>query len=155
MTTSASYRINSPNVIGETMEGETIVLNYQTGDYYSLNDSASTVWQLIEKNSSFRGMIDRLGVQFEAEATEIESAISSFLQELKNENLIVADSNPKETTSLENTNLETEKQEFQKPAIQKFTDMQDLLLLDPIHEVEEEGWPYAKSDDAGEEKNAG
>jgi hypothetical protein len=25
--------------------------------------------------------------------------------------------------------------------LQKFTDMQDLLLLDPIHEVDESGWP--------------
>jgi hypothetical protein len=25
--------------------------------------------------------------------------------------------------------------------LQKYTDMADLLLLDPIHEVDEQGWP--------------
>jgi hypothetical protein len=28
--------------------------------------------------------------------------------------------------------------------LQKFTDMQELLLLDPIHEVDERGWPHRK-----------
>jgi hypothetical protein len=30
---------------------------------------------------------------------------------------------------------------FTHPQLQKYTDMQELLLLDPIHEVEESGWP--------------
>ena len=38
-----------------------------------------------------------------------------------------------------------QKQHFQSPEIQKFTDMEDLLLIDPIHEVDEEaGWPNIK-----------
>src|SRR4051794_38301552 len=27
------------------------------------------------------------------------------------------------------------------PALNKYTDMQELLLLDPVHEVDEAGWP--------------
>jgi hypothetical protein len=30
---------------------------------------------------------------------------------------------------------------FGQPVLEKFTDMADLLLLDPIHEVGEAGWP--------------
>ena len=30
---------------------------------------------------------------------------------------------------------------FVTPELHKFTDMQELLLVDPIHEVTEEGWP--------------
>ena len=30
---------------------------------------------------------------------------------------------------------------FEKPVIEKFSDMQEMLLLDPIHEVSEMGWP--------------
>ena len=28
------------------------------------------------------------------------------------------------------------------PALERFTDMEDLLLLDPVHDVEEMGWPH-------------
>jgi hypothetical protein len=34
---------------------------------------------------------------------------------------------------------------FTQPVLEVYTDMQDLLLLDPIHEVDEEaGWPSPK-----------
>jgi hypothetical protein len=33
---------------------------------------------------------------------------------------------------------------FTPPALTKFTDMQDLLLLDPIHDVGSGGWPAKK-----------
>ena len=34
-----------------------------------------------------------------------------------------------------------EKPSFNAPALQKYSDMQELLLLDPIHDVDEAGWP--------------
>jgi hypothetical protein len=37
---------------------------------------------------------------------------------------------------------------FVAPVLHKHTDMQDLLLLDPIHEVDETGWPSVKKDAA-------
>ena len=33
---------------------------------------------------------------------------------------------------------------FNAPVLNKYTDMQDLLLLDPIHEVDATGWPSIK-----------
>jgi hypothetical protein len=30
---------------------------------------------------------------------------------------------------------------YAKPELQVYSDMKDLLLLDPIHDVSEEGWP--------------
>jgi hypothetical protein len=28
--------------------------------------------------------------------------------------------------------------------LERYTDMQELLLLDPIHDVDESGWPHRK-----------
>ncbi len=33
---------------------------------------------------------------------------------------------------------------FQIPVLDVYSDMQDLLLLDPIHDVDETGWPTPK-----------
>ena len=30
---------------------------------------------------------------------------------------------------------------FDPPRLEKYSDMQDYLLIDPIHEVDEPGWP--------------
>jgi len=32
---------------------------------------------------------------------------------------------------------------YAPPVLETFSDMQDLLLLDPIHEVDDAGWPMA------------
>jgi hypothetical protein len=35
------------------------------------------------------------------------------------------------------------------PKLEKYTDMEDLLLLDPIHDVQEVGWPQTSGEKAG------
>jgi hypothetical protein len=35
-----------------------------------------------------------------------------------------------------------------EPVLDKYTDMQELLLLDPIHEVDDAGWPHTLTGDA-------
>ena len=32
---------------------------------------------------------------------------------------------------------------FEAPKLSKYTDMEQLLLLDPVHDVDETGWPNA------------
>ena len=33
---------------------------------------------------------------------------------------------------------------FCEPRVETFSDLQDLFLVDPIHDVDEAGWPHAK-----------
>ena len=33
---------------------------------------------------------------------------------------------------------------YEPPQLEKYTDMQDLVLLDPVHEVDATGWPHPK-----------
>ncbi len=35
---------------------------------------------------------------------------------------------------------------YATPTLSKYTDMEELLLLDPIHEVDAQGWPIARDD---------
>ena len=37
-----------------------------------------------------------------------------------------------------------EKRPFRAPSLQRFEDMQGFLLVDPIHEVDDTGWPHIK-----------
>jgi hypothetical protein len=42
-----------------------------------------------------------------------------------------------------------ERATFIAPVLAVYTDMQDLLLLDPIHDVDEIGWPTRRDGAAG------
>ena len=37
---------------------------------------------------------------------------------------------------------------FTTPTLEIFSDMQDILLLDPVHDVDERGWPINKNNSA-------
>jgi hypothetical protein len=39
------------------------------------------------------------------------------------------------------------KRPFHAPGLQAFQDMQDMLALDPIHDVEAAGWPVPRPED--------
>jgi hypothetical protein len=41
---------------------------------------------------------------------------------------------------------QTEKKHFVAPCLHKYTDMQELLLIDPIHDVDDYGWPIIKKE---------
>ena len=39
------------------------------------------------------------------------------------------------------------RQPYSPPVLNSYTDMEELLLLDPIHDVDQAGWPMPKASD--------
>ncbi|MDQ2967709.1 MAG: PqqD family protein [Actinomycetota bacterium] len=140
------FRLNSPNVIAETIDGEAILVDLRTGSYYSIQGSGSTLWDAIAAGASVDRLADAVASAYSVEPSAAEEAVSSFCAELEREGLIVsldgmADSTPEPPFDLSSSNGQV----FSPPAVEKYTDMQDLVLLDPVHEVDERGWPHARA----------
>ena len=115
----------APQVIGETLQEETIILNLQTGTYYACQATGSLIWNLLEKGSSIEQMV----LHFEP-IPDLTLKITRFLQQLQEEQLIVS------YESMEFLSPTVDKVvPFVVPILEKHTDMQDFLELDPIHEV--------------------
>lgn len=149
MDLTKRFRINSPKVVHDSIDNEVIIIEFESGNYYSLNQSGSDIWKLIHKESSIKEIFDNLSAKYQTNSHTIEEKLWPFLNELKNENLIIEIENKDQKTSKklsikQNNNKKTDKTDFEIPILQKYSDMQDLLLLDPIHEVDEKGWPIAK-----------
>ncbi|MDZ8188162.1 MAG: PqqD family protein [Nostoc sp. ChiSLP02] len=146
--TSTIYKINTPSVAHETIDGEVVVINLKTGEYYSLLKVAAEIWNQIEKGISKQNIIAELSEQYNNINQEIQNYVDNFFEELQQEHLIKLEGNnidiPKNSkvfyTQIQTETI-TEKIEFEPPKLNKFTDMRELLLLDPIHEVNETGWP--------------
>lgn len=123
------YRINSPKVIHQIFETEVVVVNLETGSYYSVEGSGIDIWRMLEAQHEE----SEIASAFENGAAE---SARKFLHELRDEQLIVADENAKAAGEISERN-----HPLGEPRLRKFTDMRDLLLLDPIHELDEAGWP--------------
>jgi hypothetical protein len=139
--------INRAKAVYETIEGEVIIMNVETGNYYSLLGTEAAIWSLLERRVSRRQLIDEMVRRYKASRREIESAVNTFLGELGSEQLIIIGKNaeaerqnPPDAICLPDGHFE--KLSFDPPVLEKHTNMADLLLLDPIHEVDhEKGWP--------------
>jgi len=155
MSIAEKLKVNEPNVVHETIDGETILLDLNSGNYFSLDGTGAKIWEFITKKSTWRNVIEILSSENPNIKNTIESSLSAFVQELINENLLVesADDIPPADTSELETQLKATAKDFVAPKVNKYSDMQDLLLLDPIHEVDEKGWPESKELPHDEQNN--
>jgi len=145
------FKVNTPHIVHETIEGETIILNLKNGYYYSFDGIGPVIWKFIEKNAEIKQITQIFLKHFKSPEKDFVTRVMDFIARLEeNELIIPSNSNDSETTFIsidELINLmTTENSAFATPILHKYADMQDVLLLDPIHDVNEKGWPEPKKD---------
>lgn len=137
------FRVNEPNVVYEAFDEEIVAVNLDSGNYYSISRSGPKIWMDIADGSSSEEIVDRLASCYTGEQYAIVSEVEAFINRLLAEKLIVeAFELPNGRTAPNGFALE--KAPFEAPVIENYSDMQDLLMLDPIHDVDPAGWPAAK-----------
>jgi Coenzyme PQQ synthesis protein D (PqqD) len=137
------FQINSPHVVSETIQGETIVSDLTTGTYYSLEQTGAEIWEALANSVSISEIVEQLDRKYLADRAEIERAVRELARELQDESLIVeTDVAALPSSSNGQTAAAAANLPFTVPRIARHTDLQDIILLDPVHEVDDRGWPY-------------
>lgn len=145
------FRINTPTVTHETIDGEAVIINLDSGNYYSLVEVGSFIWGLIDKGASADELQNHILLTYHGDVTDVDRGVQELLAQLQQENLIVpVDEAPAAEFTQLNQPLPSqnnhEKPLFSVPSLNKYSDMQELLLLDPIHDVDDAGWPKPNPD---------
>jgi len=138
------FRVNTPTVTHETIDGEAVIINLDSGNYYSLVDAGSFIWSLIEKGASATEVQNVLLQTYQGNNQDIDQGVQELMAQLQQENLIVPVEGAGEALDVSQVVPSSnghEKPSFNAPMLNKFSDMQELLLLDPIHDVDDAGWP--------------
>ncbi len=136
------YHVNTSKTVNETLEGETIIINLETGNYYSMNKTGSILWNKIEANYSLSQILAFFEEQYSASSETIKKSILDLISFLKADDLILETKGKAKPVSLEKAN--GKKEAFVAPVIELYEDMKEMLLADPIHDVGEVGWPVLK-----------
>jgi hypothetical protein len=139
-----SFRILAGAVVSEIIDGEAVIMQMRTGHYFSTRGTGAELWDLLQRGvdlqTSARLFSDASGRSLD----EIASAIDAFVADAARHQL----GESVEVTSTTDADLQAMpalSAAWSAPVIEVFTDMEDLLLLDPIHDVSEEvGWPMQK-----------
>jgi hypothetical protein len=155
MITSKYLKVNAPNIVHETIDGETILLDLKSGNYYSLDGAGAVIWDCLTQIGNWEKVRDMFSQKNISQKKSIDDTIEKFIANLVEEGLLVptddvADFSSDGVKDFEK-NIEQAASNFIVPVVNKYSDMQDLLLLDPIHDVDEKGWPEAQEPKEEEE----
>ncbi|HUZ71431.1 MAG TPA: PqqD family protein [Stellaceae bacterium] len=140
------FHINAPAVVSEIIDGEAVIMNLKSGNYYSTAQVGSMVWGWIEQGRTRGQLLALLKASFGTVPDDFAQAVDTFIDDLIAQELVreeltdhaVPLSDGDALPPLNGTHG------FSAPVLNVYSDMKDLLLLDPIHDVDEIGWPTPK-----------
>jgi len=137
---------NAPSVVSEIIDGEAVIMNLKSGHYFSTQLVGGELWALIEAGTTESHLIGFLRRRYAITSAEATSTVASFLGQLREHSLVVEEAG-RSSVAPADASTDSAVAPFVAPVLNVYSDMEDLLLLDPIHDVAEAGWPMPKPAD--------
>jgi hypothetical protein len=148
MNADVQWGHNEASVIFERFGEEVVAIHLGTGRYYSLPGVAGDAFLLLTRPRTVSQLAKTLAAKYDAPAELIANDLSGFLSQMKDESLIAEE----RQTTVRGIEPPAESIEarlpYMPPAIHAHRDLENLFLVDPIHETGEAGWPQPKKAEA-------
>jgi hypothetical protein len=145
----ARLRLPSADVVHDVIDDQVVVVRLDTGVYYGLEGVASLAWAWLERGASLEQLHAFLRQRFPE--ADIDGSLTAFVDQLQAEGLLAPDDDVAGAGTVDAVGALTRAAvpaAFVAPRLEKYTDMQELLLIDPVHETDERGWPHPGGDRA-------
>jgi len=146
------FKVNNPYVVCDIIEGEAVIVNLNLGYYYSLRGAGVDIWESFAGGCSLEEAVRRIQGRYTGSPEEIKRSVGDLFERFKEEGFLIPLPEGEAGAALPSRGLPEggggTRPVFVPPNLEKFTDMEDILLLDPIHDVDEKGWPNRPSQPA-------
>lgn len=134
------YAVASKDIVFESFDGEAVVLDLSTGNYFGFSDSGSRVWQALSSGVAAQALVGQSAGGATISMAELEGFIAQLL-----EFRLLAPLPDTAAQPISGALLAELAQTSEPVKVEVHNDLADLILVDPIHEVEEpQGWPVVK-----------
>ena len=138
-----SIGVNTAEVVHETIDGEAILIHLGTGTYYSLDGVGAEIWAFAAAGADRDDVLTAAQHRYDGDPAHIRASVERLVEELLSQGLLVEVTSASEPPQ---PRLPDGRVPFADPQLHVYTDMQEFMLVDPLHEVDEAaGWPHAKS----------
>jgi hypothetical protein len=141
----AWFRINEPNVIYQTFDQEVVAVQLNTGSYHTLPGIAGEAFLLLgATGSTAQTVAAKLAAKYDAPVATIEQDVQIFIGQLLDQMMVVSIAGAEGTAvprSLEPVQPEAHLAPYIAPRLESFSDLEGLVLIDPVHDVAAAGWP--------------
>ena len=136
------YVINAPAVVGEIIDDEAVILDLRSGLYFNTEASGAVIWAGIEEGATIENLARRLAQRFDIALADAIEQAQAFIATLEEHGLVRAEAAPSHAAARPEAGQGRET--FHAPRLGVHSDHDDLLRLDPIHDVDQMGWPMAQ-----------
>jgi Coenzyme PQQ synthesis protein D (PqqD) len=140
MIRARHFKVDQHRIVHETIEGEAILIDLNTGTYYSLRGSGPEVWALLVDGHSDEDVVRLMRARGPADADAVATETADLIDRLCEERLLEESEMDHEPHASSEADAASD-EPFESPVLERYTDMQHFLLLDPVHEVANVGWP--------------
>ena len=70
------------------IDGETVVMELETGDFFSLSGSALSIWQLIDGTHDRSSLVAAVAAEYQVAEAQLAGEIDAFVADLKAAKLV-------------------------------------------------------------------
>lgn len=136
-----AFSIAAATIMSEVIEGEAIIIDMNSGSYFSTDGVGAEIWQAAIAGASREVIVQSVTAAYPGVPESGEQA-GAFLNLLLGYQLLVegAATSSAAATAIKSSGA------YAAPQLQAHSDMKDLIMLDPIHDVDAVGWPTRRED---------
>jgi hypothetical protein len=121
---------NGETVVSQVIDGEAILIDLESGVYYSMDEVGATLWSLIEAQCRLEDVVSEITARYDAPRERVEADVLRVVADFVRENLVVfSESGPQARQDREAPG--GQKLPYAPPELNVYRDMADLLALDP------------------------
>ena len=143
LKTNSNYVLNSSEISLERLNGEVVIISFNSGNYYSCVGSAADILSLVSKEVDRTLWKDIICSKYKINDLPVVD-VELFIEECLKENIVLLVNSKLEGIS--DLPDDFTRNGWNTPTLKIYKDFQDLLLVDPIHDSSLTGWPELKND---------
>ncbi len=137
------YTLNEEKMFYDIADGQAIVINFVTGMYYGTNELGSKVLDALLQGKAPAHIVAAIKCNENCVA-DIDQRVEQFIAVLTYKEILILNDQPYSEEGLDNVVVADGDYSLE---LNEFAEVQDLLLADPVHDVEEAvGWPKLKEE---------
>lgn len=138
--------VRAPAVIHERLDDEVIAIDLERGTYYAMVGPAADIWTSFTTPASVNAVAEGIAERYDEPFDVVQPAVKDFASRLETTQLLIgaATDGAAGPTPIDDAPTGP----WAVPELEVYNDMADLVLLDPIHQVDEAGWPHLPDPEA-------
>ena len=132
------YKLNDEKMFYDMAEGQAIVINFTSGMYYGTSSLGSAVLDALLSGASVNAALNAVKA-LPGRPEDNDAQMDAFIKALFDKEVIVEiDGEGNDTVNIDASALN----DGFVLTVDEFTEVQDLIMADPVHDVDvEQGWP--------------